>query len=1625
MKKIFFVLFCGLVCFVNSLSAQETNDYENKYFKRHGKKTIFRDVISLKARPLEFNKKNFHMKFSDHSQKKHIYVKFRQTPTKLMCLQLKKQGISIKDHLADNAYIIEVTDDSLKFLKQKWFVEGFADIDPVDKMTPKIYKKEIPSYALDGNYVKLIVAFYKDVSFSDASRQIKDVGGELISTKFSRTHKLRVKIHIDNVDRIAEIETVKYVHEISPPKTTSNIDAGKLSNVFWDNDGNTISGLFDQDFRENPVIPYGLRGLEINVGVKDEGAIYDHSDFGDRLDVIDDDSIAEHATHVAGTIGSILSLNDNDGNTGGMAELVNLYSFSFNLDGTNPATTETDFIVDYVEAIENYSTAIFNNSWGTARIGWANYPEGYYYPWKYYGDLYGDYTSDTQDYDDFIYDYYDNDAVQFKSAGNNRYKLNNKYKPHPSFYDPNIYHDGVYYEADNDYYYCMEPYSCAKNIVTVGSVGIEDNDSHISVFSSFGPTDDGRVKPDVVADGFELTSTVFLEDLGQYIDAYSDNDSCGHTSESEHAITCKKYWKGTSMSCPVVTGICALMHEAYYEVNEEYPTADVVKALLCNYANDLGKAGPDFSYGFGLVDGKACIDAIFNYDASEGGHIQKGTITETGDYLTYQIELLDNLNADATPKVTLVWIDPSGNPMLDNDSAQLVNDLDLTVSDNEGNIYYPFYFKEYSDDFLSSVPPVNPTEPAKLGPNRYDTVEQVMLIDLDNDGIIPAGMYTITISGFKISSLTQPFAVVSTIGFREFHFNTLKVRGAEGVWVSNQFAVLDKNPDVLLMVSDSVVVGIDPDGFEYSFSTDGGANWTTGGDVTGVYEDENCTEPDNSATPVAYVKVENLPFNNVSTVDNRIKFVYNDGEFESPQYLVRNNNIYYVNGTMEYDYDNDGIDDFDGKGTKLYPWKSIAYAITNCVATGTVPAYIRVQQGTYNEDISLNSYIYLYGGYDSDWCRDVEDNATTIHGSGTTHVVITDSNVVIDGFIIENGNDDHGGGIYSPGYENVVIENCTIQDCTALIGGGLFVLGGSLLVSDSVIKNNSAIDGLYGGGAVYIQGATGHILRSRIVDNIGQGYFSSGGAFYVKNSSFIIEQCNVESNTNISTGGGKESLGGGIYLDNSSGSVIKNCIFKSNVVSGFGSILGGAIFVEDTSNNVEILGSLFYMNQAGIGSAIYCYGISITNCTFYGNIATSASNNCAINTFGWEICRISNCIFRNNTSYDYRGNASYVTYSCMDNDSYNSEGMIHDDPHFRDPANGDFRLKIESPCIDAGYDSAVGLDILSTDINGNTRKFEFDNEGDNSVDMGAYEYIWLINGFERDNNGDFTIEWESLDNDTYYIAYTDRTLEGSPSPLLHFKMNDSDNDSIVIESANGIHGIFYDNEGYINTEDYSVAGKIDDSLEFDGNRYINCGNAGNISSDLSICAWVYLIDTLDHRTIVNKSWNNAYRFRVHDDGTLWFLINDGSGSEIEYSENAISTGQWTHVAVTVDFSTQEVKFYIDGELDTTESTAKTGINSTTDDLLIGAYTTVPDQAWKGCLDDIRIYNCTLSDEDIQNIYDQGSGTEDENPLMWTRLQQGITGQTGTTAWTDNGTEISPPYDNDGLIHRFYKVVFDN
>ncbi|MFN4298127.1 MAG: S8 family serine peptidase [Thermaurantimonas sp.] len=247
----------------------------------------------------------------------------------------------------------------------------------------------------------------------------------------------------------------------------------------------------------------------------------------------------------------------------------------------------------------------------------------------------------------------------------------------------------------------------AKNVIAVGNINSLDS---INSSSSRGPAHDGRVKPEVVANGTSVFSTIDP-----------------HTYAS---------FTGTSMSSPGTAGTLATIYHAYKTFFNQEPKSALIKAHLMNTADDLGNRGPDFRYGFGRINARRAIQAIQNN--------QNFSDTILANQIkTFTIELPANV---AQLKVMLYYHDREA---LANAQKTLVNDLDMTVS-HGSTIYFPL--------ILNPAPNVAAlTSAAVPGIDSVNNVEQIV-IDT------PAqGLYTITVTGKSIPFPAQEFFVVYDI----------------------------------------------------------------------------------------------------------------------------------------------------------------------------------------------------------------------------------------------------------------------------------------------------------------------------------------------------------------------------------------------------------------------------------------------------------------------------------------------------------------------------------------------------------------------------------------------------------------------------------------------------------------------------------------------------------------------------------------------------------------------------------------------------------------------------------------------------------------------------------------------
>jgi len=222
-------------------------------------------------------------------------------------------------------------------------------------------------------------------------------------------------------------------------------------------------------------------------------------------------------------------------------------------------------------------------------------------------------------------------------------------------------------------------------------------------------------------------------------------------------------------------------------------------------------------------------------------------------------------------------------------------------------------------------------------------------------------------------------------------------------------------------------------------------------------------------------------------------------------------------------------------------------------------------------------------------------------------------------------------------------------------------------------------------------------------------------------------------------------------------------------------------------------------------------------------------------------------------------------------------------------------------------------------------------------------------------------------------------------PVAHWKFDEGSGTTTYDRTNNNNDGTFVNDA----TSPGWVSGKYGSALLFDGeNDYVDCGSDSSldITGDITIEAWVKpnTISGGDH--IVSKEIDSSgtgvddsYAFYLYN-GTLKIRIRHTNLSETNLgSTNAVSAGVFSHVVVTYDGgTTNAVKYYINGNLDTTQSVGSTGINVSTTKLLIGANlkpnTSTPANFFNGTIDDARIYNYVRTPEQIRQDYNGGVGT---------------------------------------------------
>jgi PKD repeat protein len=479
--------------------------------------------------------------------------------------------------------------------------------------------------------------------------------------------KIQLQRSVLNDQRMKKVSAYKNTRGLFIPEGLHIVDIAPSGEPIYMSALNSDAAITTgASFLHSTVTGLDLQGENITVGVWDDGLVSDHIEFGNRIISKEGFFPQLHATHVTGTI---------------LASGVNATA-----KGMAPKALATTWYFDNDEsemaALAQTGLLFSNHSYGII-TGWYRVNS----KWMWSGNR------AISEQEDYRFGFYGEsakviDQIAFHApyytvlwaAGNDRAEVG----------DGTIPADG----NGGTGYDCIIPESVAKNIITVGAVEkvlsyTGPSSVVMSRFSSAGPTDDGRIKPDFVTAGVGLYST----------------SSAG---TNQYATL-----TGTSMATPNATGSLVLVQELYNKLHSgKYMKAATLKGLAIHTTKEAGSyPGPDYNFGWGLLDVQAAAKTLLQED-DKNTFIKELTLNNNERY-----ELNFQSQANQKVTVTLCWTDPAGTPVemsLDPTNSMLVNDLDVRITDGIGNDIFPW-----------TLDPTNPGKKAAAGDNFRDNVEKI------------------------------------------------------------------------------------------------------------------------------------------------------------------------------------------------------------------------------------------------------------------------------------------------------------------------------------------------------------------------------------------------------------------------------------------------------------------------------------------------------------------------------------------------------------------------------------------------------------------------------------------------------------------------------------------------------------------------------------------------------------------------------------------------------------------------------------------------------------------------------------------------------------------------------------
>jgi serine protease AprX len=435
----------------------------------------------------------------------------------------------------------------------------------------------------------------------------------------------------------------------------------------------------------NKMYPAGTLGLSVTgagmtAGIWDGGKVRDtHVEFPGGKIILSDAAatLSPHSTHVAGTILAA-----------GTSPLRRGIAY-----GAQAKTY--DWTSDYTEfmafAAEGY--LVSNHSYGYVATGLT----------------------------DAKFGQYDTSSIQMDNAAN----VNPYFQPVVAAGNDRDNFD-VGQVGNKGGYDLVTGFGAAKNNLVVAAVEevlnyVDESSVVMSSFSNWGPTDDGRIKPDISAKGVGVSSSV------------------------SSANTAYDVFQGTSMAAPAIAGMVLMLQKHYNNLNPStFMRASTVRGLICHSAREAGvNPGPDYEFGWGLANAELAATIISNRNVSTV--LEENTLT-SGQTFTKMVSISSAQKLSAS----ICWTDPNGLPNaaadVDNRTSRLKNNLDIKIL-KDGTTYYPWK--------------LDVEDPAAGATNTSDNdVDNIEKVEIPN---AQPGVYTIQVThkGTSLVGGSQVFSLIA------------------------------------------------------------------------------------------------------------------------------------------------------------------------------------------------------------------------------------------------------------------------------------------------------------------------------------------------------------------------------------------------------------------------------------------------------------------------------------------------------------------------------------------------------------------------------------------------------------------------------------------------------------------------------------------------------------------------------------------------------------------------------------------------------------------------------------------------------------------------------------------------